>query len=247
MSGAIPGLISGLISGQASAIGTLNEGSIHDALKQRYAQGDAVLEYPIDSYVADVFVKDPSGDHLVEVQTSGFGALRKKLQALLPRFPITLVHPIAAVRHIVKLPTAQGESPSRRRSPKKGSTAHVFAELVYMPTLLDHANLTLDVVLIEEEEIRTYDGKRGRRRGGWVVSHRNLIDVVQTTRLTSMRQLFDATVRDAPDRFTTLELAEALAVPRRLAQQAAYCFRQAELVTIVGKEGNALVYERTGG
>ena len=226
-----------------NAIGTLNEGSVHDALKRRYAaggDGEAALEVPIDGFVADVM----QGGHLFEIQTSGFSRLKRKLPTLLRNHRVTLVHPIAEVRHIVKLPEDQDGETTRRRSPRRGAVVDVFAELVYMPTLLEHPRLTLDVVLIEEDEIRIFDGRRGRRRNGWVVVGRRLVEVRRTVSVGAMADLFALLSPKLPERFTTADLAAAMRRPRRLGQQAAYCLHACDVVQIVGKEGNAIVYAR---
>ena len=54
-----------------------------------------------------------------------------------------------------------GREVSRRRSPKRGIPADVCAELVSFPTLLSHPNFTLEVALVEEEEVRRPDAKAG--------------------------------------------------------------------------------------
>jgi len=223
----------------AVTIGTLNEGALHEALKALYADGGQ-LEQKVDGYVADI-VRD---DGIVEIQTKGFSALKRKLPRLLETHCVTLVHPVAVNRHIIKLPRDDGGVTTRRRSPKHGSLFDAFAELVYIPHLLDHENLVLDIVLTDEEEVRAEDGKGGRRRGGWGGVGRRLIDVRETHHLTSMADLFEAFPGALPGQFTTADIATALAKPRRLAQQAAYCLRAAGLIRISGKAGNALIYER---
>ena len=231
-------------AGAPLRIGTLNEGPLHEALKLRYAaQRNASLECPVGRYVADVHVADPNGGRLVEVQTRGFGALNKKLSLLLQRYPVTLVYPIAEARYIVKLAANGRNRVSRRRSPRRGRLIDVFAELVYAPELIGHKNLTLDVVFTREEETRVLHGGKGRRRRGWVVAGRNLIAVSETMTFHSPAALVEALASPLPDRFTTRDIALLHARPRRLAQQMAYCLRAWGLVTVVGKTGNALVYE----
>jgi hypothetical protein len=45
-----------------------------------------------------------------------------------------------------------------------------------------------------------------------------------------------------PDPFTTADLAQALRRPRRLAQQATYCLRVAEVIDVAGKQRNSIAY-----
>lgn len=224
-------------------IGTLNEGALHEALKRRYATPDARMEHAVDGFVADI----RQGDRLIEIQTVGFASLKRKLPALLSKHPVTLVHPVARQRHIVKLPRAEGDPLTRRRSPRHGVVWDVFRELVYIPHLVEHDNLTLDVVLTEEEEYRIFDGKRGWRRKGWVVVGRRLLAVRETVTIRCMADLFRPLDAGLPDEFTTEDLAAVMCRPRRLGQQAAYCLRACGVVRTIGKRGNAVVYERAMG
>ena len=224
-----------------SSIGTLNEGSLHQALKQRYAQPGSALEQEVDGFVADVVV----GGRIIEIQTGAFSSLKRKLPKLLCAHAVTLVHPIAKDRYIVKLPDEPGERTSRRRSPRHGTLYDIFSELVSIPSLLDHPNFTLEVVLTEEDEVRMRDDRRGWRRGGWVIVGRRLIDIAETHTISSMGELFDRVAAALPEEFTTKDLALALGSSLRLGQQAAYCFRKAGVTEICGKNGNALIYRRS--
>lgn len=58
-------------------------------------------------------------------------------------------------------------------------------ELVSFPSLLDHPNLSLIVALIEVEEVRRPDSEGDRRRRGFSVEERRLIDVIETVRIIS--------------------------------------------------------------
>ena len=268
-----------------SAIGELNERSLHRALKARYAAPGSVTEQAVDGFVADVVI----GGRIVEIHTGSFWRLKKKLPRLLERFAVTLVYPVAQDRYIVTMPAgadARGvqnapdapntpdapnapdapdaDTPStlnipdvptvpirRRRSPKHDSVFAVFDGLTSIPTLLDHPNLTVDVVMTVEEDVRVKDsgtGNRGRRRRygrDWTRIDRRLVEVARTHRLTGMADLFALVDADLPEPFTTLDLARAMRSPRRLGQQAAFCFREAGVSEICGKAGNALLYRRT--
>jgi hypothetical protein len=229
-------------------IGTLNEGPLHQALKAHYASRYAASrrsssEVPVGNYVADVLGDD---DVLYEIQTGGFGAIRRKLEHLVAEHKVVLVHPIAAVRMIVKVAGGTDTDTTRRRSPKRGHPAHVLDQLVYLPKLLAHANFELEVVMVEEDEVRVFDPRRVRRRNGWRVQERHLRAVVARRRFRCLDDLFDLLEAPLPDPFTTLELADALNQPRRLAQKMAYVLREGGATRICGKTGNALVYRREG-
>ncbi len=97
-------------------------------------------------------------------------------------------------------------------------------------------------------------GPRGRARRprrrygrgrGWIRIDRRLVEVARTHRLTGMADLFALVDAGLPEPFTTLDLARAMRSPRRLGQQAAFCFRAAGVSKVRGKAGNALLYRRT--
>ena len=223
-----------------ASIGEFNERSLHRALKARYAVGGSATEQVIDGYVADVVI----GNRVVEIQTGSFSPLRNKLPRLLARHPVTLVHPIAQDRYIVKVATDPRVPETRRMSPKHGSVFHVFSVLASIPTLLAHPNLTLEIAITVEEEIRAVSEGRRRRRRGWISLDRRLLDVVTTHTIASMADLFAMLDTELAERFTTQDIARAMKSSRRLGQQAAFCFREGGVSEICAKDGNALVYRR---
>jgi hypothetical protein len=224
----------------ACEIGTLNEKPLHAALKEWYARPDDRFEVPVDGFVVDIV----RGDLLVEVQTGSFSGIKRKLAVLAARHPVRLVYPIAREKWIVKLAPNRHDRLSRRKSPKRGAFEHVFVELVSFPQLLSDPNFSLDVLLIQEEESRRYDGKRGWRRRGWVTHERRLLEVVGRRLFETpadMGALLPATLVEP---FTTAELAAAIARPRWLAQKMAYCLREMGVIAPVGKRGNAILYTK---
>ena len=223
-----------------TSIGELNERSLHRALKERYAVAGSEAEHVIDGFVADVV----SGGRIVEIQTGSFGPLRNKLLRLLDAYPVTLVHPIARDRYIVKVTDDPALPATRRRSPRHGSVFDVFSALVSIPALLAHPNLTLEVVMTIEEDVRAPSERHSRWRRDWTRVDRRLVEVVTTHTIASMSDLFAMVDTDLPETFTTNDIAAAMQSSRSLAQQAAFCFREGGVSEICGKNGNTLVYRR---
>ncbi|MFU8814432.1 MAG: hypothetical protein ACNA7W_03740 [Pseudomonadales bacterium] len=224
-------------------IGILNEGPLHQALKAHYRAEGAREEVAVGGFVADVLHADGC---IYEIQTSGFGSLRRKLESVLEQHRVVLVCPIAHVRYLVKLPEEEDQQAVRRRSPKRGAVAHVVDRLVSIPRLLEHPNFELEVVLTEEEEWRRRAPGRNRRRNGWQVVQRRLCRVIEQHRFTCSADLWSLLRAPLPESFTTADLALAMGEPRRLGQKLAYCLRAAGQIEILGKQGNALRYRRTG-
>lgn len=225
-----------------TGIGTLNESPLHAALKQWCLEDGDTIETPVDGFVVDIV----RGGTLIEIQTRGFSAMRRKFDRLLDGHPMVLIHPIPVTRWIIKLDGA-GEAVSRRRSPKRGVAADVCAELVSFPSLLSHPNFTVQVVLTEEEEVWRPDRGRGRRRKGFAVQERRLIEVVDTITIGSPEALLAVLPAGLPEIFTTADLAGALKRSRHLAQEVAYCLRESEAVEVVGRDKRGILYRHPRG
>src|SRR5579885_2333447 len=134
-------------------IGTLAEKSLHAALKAHYALPDDQLECALDGYVIDILRRDADGlCQCIEIQTRNLGKMKPKLQALLDRYPVRVVHPVAQQRTITRVDT-DGVIVSSRKSPKHGTVFDIFPELVSFPALMCHPNLQLEVLLIHEEQV----------------------------------------------------------------------------------------------
>lgn len=220
-----------------TAIGSLNEKPLHAGLKEWYRRAGDHVEAPVEGFVVDL-VRDGS---LIEIQTRSFSAMRRKLDRLLDSYALLLVHPVAAAKWIVKLDD-DGHQVSRRRSPKRGIAADVCAELVSFPSLLSHPNFTLEVALVEEEEVRRPDAKKGWRRGGYVIEERRLVAVVETIELTDPEDLLGLLPDGLPDPFTTADLAAGLGRSRHAAQEVAYCLRESGAIETAGRAKRGILY-----
>lgn len=226
------------VAKNGSHIGTLREKPLHASLKRWYWRPGDNVEYAVDGYVIDL-VRD---DLLIEIQTRGFASMKKKVKTLLALgHHVRIVYPIPVDKWIVKL--ADDDSVlSRRRSPKHGSPVDTFSELVSFPDLVSHPRLEIEVLLITEEEHRRHTPGSSWRRRGWTVEERRLVDVLDTLMISDVEDLAALLPDLLPDPFTTAELASRLGCSRRTAQQMAYCLRIADVISAVGKVGNAVEY-----
>jgi hypothetical protein len=229
-------------------IGTLAEKSLHAALKTLYARPGDSLESDLDGYVIDILRPAPDTSsanaswQCIEIQTGNLAKMKPKLTALLDRYPVHVIHPIAQERFIVRI-DSDGVIRSRRKSPLHGTVFHLFPELVSFPSLLRHPNLSLEVLLIREEQIWLDDGKGSWRRKRWSIHDRCLLEVVQSISLGTPADFLGLLPAALPPEFDCKELASAIHQPRYIAQKMAYCLREMEVLKVTGKRGNALVYQ----
>jgi hypothetical protein len=199
----------------------------------------ATEEVEVDGFVIDV-VRDGL---LIEVQTRNFAKIKSKLSSLFRTHPLRLVYPIPSEKWITRQSPDGKEELSRRKSPKRMGFADVFDELIRFPNFIAHHNFSLEVVLIKEEEIRRKDGKGSWRRRGWSIVDRRLIEVLDK-RIFEKPSDFLQFIPDKLEKpFRNSDLVEVLGVSVRIAQRMTYCLRKMNALKVVGKKGNANLYD----
>lgn len=221
-----------------AGIGIMNEMSVHSALKELYYAPGDLLEAKVDRYVVDL-VKP---DRLVEIQSGNFSSIRGKLEYLLQDYVVHLVYPVAEQKYLVYTSPDDDREISRRKSPKKGTVWDVFSELVYIPKLITHPNLYIEVILIVEEEIRCADGKGSWRRNKVSIVDRRLSDVVEHKVFLSPEDYAAVLPSDLPSPFSNNDLAKSLKIPVYQARRITYTLREAGIIQLAGKTGNQLLY-----
>jgi hypothetical protein len=232
------------VSGPArSDFTTLREGSLHAALKARYAAivAGAGVEAAVDGFVVDVAGRD----ELVEVQTASFASARRKLERLVVSHHVVLVHPIPVEKWLVSV-DADGAVLGRRRSPRHGLALDLFDELVSIPGLVADPNFRIELALTREEEVRgpIPDGTRYRYPRTWRRLDRRLIDVVETRCIDTPADLLSLLPPGLPEPFTTADIVAATGRSKRLAMRAVYCLERSGAIARLARSGRLATYGR---
>ena len=227
-----------------SGIGVLNEKPLHASLKQWYARPGDRFEVAVDGFVIDI-VRD---DLLIEIQTRNFSSIKSKLTNLTRSHRVRLIYPIVHEKWIVRPANGNGGRDVRRKSPKRGRMEDLFWELVSIPQLLCNPNFSVEVLLITEEEVRRYVGKRAWRRRGWRVEERRLLKVVEQRLFVKPADWMEF-LPGGLDLFTTSDLANGMNARTELAQKMAYCLREGRMIELIGRRGRSNLYRvaLTGG
>ena len=225
---------------QSNGINTYNEKPLHAALKQVYALPGDQIEVKVDGYIIDLV----RGDLLIEIQTGSFSPLKNKLARLVDTHPLRLVYPVPLEKWILTRFPGETQPPRRRKSPKRGCAAHVFAQLIYIPRLMLSSNFTLEVLLTREEEVRHPVLKKHARSKGWTTEEHRLLEVVNRVTFETPEDLLELLPEELVEPFTTRELARAMHQPPRLAQKAVYSLRAMGALVASGKKGRAVLYSR---
>lgn len=219
------------------------ETSLHRQLKSHYARPGARIEERVGRFRIDVVYRG----ELIEIQHSSLSAFRDKIAALLTEHRVRIVKPIVASKYLLKQKCEGGELVSRRRSPKQGTLLDIFDELVHFTRVYPHPRLTLEVVLIDIEELRfPGHGRRRRwRKNDHEVEDQRLVEVLSVTRFRTAADLCRLLPPKLPKPFHTGHIAAGLGVERWIAQRMAYCLRKIGAIETVGKERGAWLYKRS--
>jgi len=215
----------------------MTEHSLHSEIKDWYKISGDELEVKVEDFIVDIL----RGKLLIEIQTGNFSVIKKKLIKLLLNNQVRLVYPIATLKWIVHV-SRSGEFIRRRKSPKKGKLIDLFYELVHTASLIGDRNLSLEVLLIEEEEVRCNDGRGSWRRRGVRIKDRKLLNVFDRIIYRDSRDFLEFLPKELDEYFTNKVLALKLGISVKLAQKITYCLRKMGAISIAGKKRNELLF-----
>jgi hypothetical protein len=223
-------------------IGTINETTLHADLKWLYSESNDQLERKVGKYIVDIV----TDDHLIEIQTRNFSEIRNKIKNLLQNYKIKLVHPIVQDKWIVHFNSQLNKIIRRRLSPIHCSYIDIFKELVSIPKMISYPNFTIEIILVQIEEIRENNGKGSWKRKGWSVSDKKLVRLIERRKFNNPIDFLYFIPQNIKTPFTNLELAKHLNKSVSLARKVSYCLKKMEIFKIVGNKGNTLLFDFNG-
>lgn len=211
------------------------ETSLHQQLKSHYATSPDQIEVAVGGYRIDV-VRD---HELIEIQCASLSAIRKKIIDLLQRHDVRIVKPSVHRTRICKRDVKGGPIVSNRLSPKCGQVHELFEELIYLRGVFPHPRLTLEIPIVDVNQVRWMRKKKSRRRRdpGFVIEDTQLVEVRSTIELTDAADLWRllpldsaAVVPAGKNEFNTQDLADAVGCPRWIAQRIAYVLHHCQAI-----------------
>ncbi len=217
----------------------MNELALHSEIKKVYSLPGDQFEVKLGNYVVDILRENL----IIEVQTKNFSALKEKLQALTEKHRVRIVYPLPERKYITHV-TKDLAVLNTRKSTKKGRLTDLFRELVMIPHMIGVENFSLEVLLIDEEEIRCNDGKGSWRRRGVSIKERNLLKVNDRILFQTKADYLKILPEDLKEVFTNRELAKLSKISLRTARQITYCLRKSGVVRLAGKNGRELVFQK---
>lgn len=222
----------------SDGIGSLNESSLHLAIKDWYSKPGDRFEVKVDGSVIDIV----RGPLLIEIQTRNFSGIRRKLEKLIDHHKILLLYPISALTWIIRV-SESGQVLGKRKSPKRGKLVHIFDELLHIPEIINHPNFTLEVLMIRMEEVRCDDGKGSWRRKGVSIKDRRLLKVIESHRFTRSQDFLRFLPDDLETPFTNKDFAKAAGMSIYQTRRITYTLRRMKVLEKAGKKGKAFLFD----
>lgn len=231
----------------SGGIGTLREKSLHAVLKYYFQPDDSYHEVKWGRYVVDAVT--PTG--IIEIQTAGLAAIKPKLQALLQEknvsasHPVTVIHPVMHRKLLRFVDPQTGEVTPSRCSPKRGSYYDAYYEMLSLQELFDHPHFRLCLLLYDGEELRSLTGWSADRKRGAKRVNRLPTALLECLPITSQSDCQALLPPDLPAPFTRKNFIRQtkLRAPRVI-WAGLKLLTLAGVIQVVGKQGNALLYER---
>ena len=151
--------------GEGAGIGTYAEKRLHRALKRWVRDDESAFEVPVGRSIADVLTEDG----IFEIHTKNLRALLPKLLRYLQETdgPITVIHPLFAVRRIVRMDRGTGEILRTRRVTTGGRMIDGIAALYPLREALLNPRVRVMLVRLEADEYRYSERVRYRREGAF--------------------------------------------------------------------------------
>ena len=226
------------INRERQGIGTLSEKTVHAVLKNYYAPDTDMHEIPIENFVADIF----TGTEIIEIQTRSFQVMRRKLDAFLKIYPVTIVYPIPHIKWLSWIDEKTGETSPKRKSPKTGNPYMAFIELYKIRPYLSNPNLHLKLALLDMEEYRLLNGWSRDKKKGSERYDRIPVKFAEEVCIDRREDYMQFVPIDLEDEFIVKDFAKAAMVHEDTARLSLNILNYLGVVRRVGKKGNAYVY-----
>ncbi len=219
-------------------IGTLNEGSLHGALKAYIDPESSHWEIHVGNSVCDIV----NGDGIFEIQTRNFRSIKKKLSVLLETAVVTVVYPIVLEKRVYWVEPNTGEISGGRLSPRKGKNSDVLRELVALGELALHEKLRLRLVSVKADEYKYKNGwsedkKRGATRMDRVVTE------ISGDETFASREFIKLLPDGLSSEFTAKEASKLTNLKPNVMSSVLLLFTKMEFVKRIGRDKRGYIYE----
>lgn len=226
---------------KSGGIGTLSEKTLHKIMKYYLEPNSDHHEIEYLGSILDV--KSENG--IFEVQTRGYDKLLPKLKKLLKTDKVTVVCPLAANKTIRWVDEKTGEITQPRKSNKRENIYDAFKLLFGIREVISDKRLSILVVYLDVEDIRSLNGYGKDRKHYSTRIERIPNKILSEILIRSAEDYSLLLPNELPDVFVASELAKAI---KRTSRYTFYVLKLLQAVGAIaecGKRGRAQLYQKT--
>lgn len=227
-----------LESHSRTGIGTYKEFSLHSVLKRHYCGDKSFHEIPCCGYIADI----KQENRIIEIQTSGFYTMKKKLEAFLEDNSVTVVYPVIERKIVSWIEPGSGEITASNKSPKRLSAATILTEIYGVRELILNGKLSFDAVILEATDYKLLDGfGKDKKRHATKIDRvpTDLIDIIHLTTKEDYKKLIPY---KANEEFAAEDFAKACRMNKANAYKALKTLSVLGIVEDGGMNGRRKIY-----
>lgn len=223
---------------ETEGIGTLNEKSIHAALKN-YFSNDFDREAKIGGFYADI----ASENGIIEIQTANWGKLNKKLEAMTEACHVTVVYPYEKRVKTSSVGEKSGELLRSGGFRTNNSLTEFFLELYRIKSFLTNPNLSICIAELDIARVNYVNEATGRRsgKGKYIKTPLELRREIYLEKPSDYMVLLPPDIKEKlPSEFTVKEFGQQVkpTQPSIMLEILGYL----GVVVKFGKKGNAELY-----
>jgi len=218
------------------SIGTQMEKTLHKTIKHYLCPDAMCHEFKVGAFIADIY----RDGKITEIQTGSFKALQNKLKALLPNYPITLVHPIIRRKTIYSLDSS-GFVSKPKKSPKIGNPLAIFRELAQIKSFLLQPNLSIWIFMVDADEYRITPLTKLSRKPYERLEQfaKGIPQIIKLNSVIDYKQL----IPPLPTEFVITDVAKATRLSNSDANAFVSVLKSIGLIEQIGKRGRAYLYQ----
>ncbi len=219
-------------------IGTYRERSQHLILKYYFEPDAGRHEIPLEGYIADIY----SSTGVIEIQTSGFGALRGKLEVFLSSYPVTLVYPSAIKKRIIWTDPDTGTAAVGAYRNFQKTRFSILSELFSISAFFGHPNFRVLHFLTAASDYKLLDGFGKDRKGRATKTDTVPEELLEIVSLQEREDVLHMLPFSAGQTVTNAEMAKAFGLRGRRLWSAVKFLENIEVLRRSGKKGNSFLY-----
>lgn len=224
-------------------IGTYSEKTLHRILKHYLCPDTDFHEVGIGSFVADAVVDNT----IYEIQSAGLFPLKKKLAYYLANTDkkIQIVCPILTAKRVIWVDPESGALSEPRKSPVGHGKMRVLPELIYLWEHLDFERVSFLIIGLRVDDYKLLNGKGPDKKRGATRLERLPRELTLLKKLHSREDVASFFLpQELPETFTSSEFSRLTNLRRRTLSAALKALLNLNIIQIVGKNKNTILYQR---